>query len=956
MKKSLQFFLVLLMIASTITTTAQENYFTKIEENKIDQQGLIKKIKPQKYLVINADINKLKEFCWALPSENEVMTNRNASPILSLPMPNGSFAKFHVWESSIQEKGLSEKFPEIKTFAGQGIDDPYATIRFDITDFGFHAQIISINGNVYIDPYARGTIKEYISYYSRDNIHESNFVCHVDNSTADITQRPNATGPCRGTSLYTYRIAVACTGEYAVAVGGTTASLLHSAIVTSVNRVDGVYESEVAVRLILVANNNLIEFLNAATDPFTGNNNGGTLINESQTQITNRIGSANFDIGHTFSTGGGGLASLGVVCSNGSKASGITGSPNPVGDAYDIDYVAHEIGHQFSGNHSFNSTSSNCGGGNRNAGTAYEVGSGTTIMAYAGICSTDDIQLHSDPFFHAISFDEISNYLESGGTCKVAIATGNTLPQITVMNNSASFIPLKTPFTLSGSATDANSDAITYCWEEWDLGTAGAWNNGASSATAPLFKSRIPKTTGSRTFPDMSYILANYLPATPTATMAGQKGETLPTVARTMKFRLTVRDNRSGGGGVVSGGNGCQSGFTGVFQVTAVTGTGPFAVTAPNGGESWAGNATQTVTWNVAGTSIAPISTANVRITLSTDGGLTYPTELIASTPNDGSEIITTPNITTSTARIRIEAVGNIYFDISNANFSIVPSSNITFNFSNSTGANSLCGANNSIAANLTSTAIGGFSTPINLTANGNPSGTTVSFGSSNLTPGSTTTVILNNAANLAVGTYNVTVTGTAGTTTKTTIIPFIIKPGNAPSIITQPIDFILHSGEVASFSVTSPSPNLTYQWQKSSNDGVDFSNITGENASTLKINNASLSSNNYQYRVKISNQCGDTLSSAAKLLIEGLFIYPNPNKGLFSVLYNDNNNSVTSRTLIIYDAKGSKVYAENYTMSNNHFDAMNVDMRKMGNGVYFINLLDNTGKRLTSSKFLIYK
>jgi hypothetical protein len=640
-------------------------------------------VKPQQFNLTRLDVPSLLTVLNSSPQEFSDRARTNPV-IMQLPMPDGSLKRFRITQSSIMEKGLADQFPEIKTYAGQGIDDPYTTVRMDYNPyFGFSAQILSSSGTIYVDPYSRGNTQFYQSYSAKDYRNTAKemapFVCHSDFAAPTIN---DAAGPCRGTQLFTYRLAVACTGEYAVAATGlsspTVAQTL-AKIVTTVNRVTGIYENEVAVRLLLISNESAIIFTNASTDPFNGNNDANTLIDESQSVITTNIGSANFDVGHTFSTGGGGLAGLGVVCVSGQKASGITGSANPVGDAYDVDYVAHELGHQFGGNHTFNSVTGSCGGGNRNAGTAYEVGSGTTIMAYAGICGTDNIQPNSDPFFHSLSYDEISNYITtgSGNGCKGTIATGNTLPQITAMNNNGANIPLNTPFTLSATATDANGDALTYCWEEWDLGTSGAWNNGASSTTAPLFKSRVPVTSGSRTFPDMAVILAGY-PASPAATMGGLKGETLPGVARAIKFRLTVRDNRSGGGGVVTGGSGCQTGFTTGFQVNTITGTGPFAVTSPNTAVSWAGGSSQTITWNVAGSSGSPISCANVKISLSTDGGLTYPTILTASTANDGTEALTIPNTPSTQARVKIEAVGNIFFDISNVNFTITAGSGCT--------------------------------------------------------------------------------------------------------------------------------------------------------------------------------------------------------------------------------------------------------------------------------------
>ena len=870
MKQFNQTFLVFLFVFSLgFSSTAQNHFFTTVPESGIKKTNGKRTIIPKAYRVVTTNTQALTSFLWSLPAEKNVV-NRNTAPVMELPTPNGGSAKFRVWESSIQEPGLEEKFPEIRTFLGQGIDDPYATVRFDYTDFGFHAQVLTVNGNYYIDPYSRGDVNNYISYYSTENARTPGFVCNVEeNLGAARAANALVTGPCRGTQLYIYRLAVACTHQYATAVGGTTAALLHSAIVTTVNRVVGVYEKDLTLRFVLIANNNLIEFRTAAGDPFTGNDNAGTLINESQTIITNTIGVANFDLGHTFSTGGGGLAGLGVICKPTQKARGITGLPNPVGDDYDIDFVAHEMGHQCGGNHTFNSSAGNCGGGNRNAGTAYEVGSGTTIMGYAGICSGDDIQPHSDPFFHTVSFDEISNYLEAGGaTCHVLSATNNTLPVITSMVGNDLNIPLNTPFTLTATATDADGDALTYNWEEWDLGPSTTWGNGNANATSPLFKSRPPKTVGSRTFPDISLINAGYV-LTPAdnagQVMNGNKGETRPTVAKNLKFRLTVRDNRAGGGGIVTGGNGCAPGWTGVFQIHTIAGTGPFVVTVPNGGESYAGGSSQTITWNVTGTNVAPINALNVKISLSTDGGLTYPTVISASTANDGSEAVTIPSVATATARIKVEAVDNVFFDVSNANFTITaPASGYTFNSLAPTTV--ACGSTTAVAT-LATAVQGSFSTPINLSATGNPAGTNVLFGTNPLAPGNSSTVTLTNVNTLVPGTYNVTVTGVAGAVTQTSVVAFVVSPGVPPAITTQPVASVVCAGSNATFTATSSATGVTYQWQVSVAGGA-FTNVTGATSATLTLPAVTPSQDGNQYQVIVSTLCGTSTSTAALLSV----------------------------------------------------------------------------------------
>jgi len=333
-------FTVIAAFLITLPVIAQNNFFIDKGENKTVSTTGERLIIPQKFRTSSANINNLKSFLWSLPSENAVQYNRSQAPVIELPMPDGSVQRFHVWESSIQEPGLAARFPEMRTFAGQGIDDPYATIRFDYNPyFGFHAQILSaVKGRIYIDPYARYDINNYISYYTRDNHHNKSFTCETEANDVDLNRTElTAAGPCRGTQLFTYRLALACTGEYAVAVAGINPQVANvaSAMLTSVNRITGIYEKEISVRLVLVANNNSLINLDGSADVYT-NNSGSAMLTQNQTNIDNLIGTANYDIGHVFSTGGGGVAGLGVVCRAASKARGVTGRSSQIGDEFNL--------------------------------------------------------------------------------------------------------------------------------------------------------------------------------------------------------------------------------------------------------------------------------------------------------------------------------------------------------------------------------------------------------------------------------------------------------------------------------------------------------------------------------------------------------------------------------------------------------------------------------------------
>lgn len=646
-------FLSLLFFTNSYSQQKSSNFWSDISERGIEITS-VRDILPQKYRSVALDIVGFKQQLATTWTKKNVSTLSNQL-VTSIPFPDKTDHMFYVEESSIMAPELAAKYPEIKTYYIQEKGNPSCNGRIDVTQFGFHAIIFSPEGTIYIDPFERNNIKAYMSYYKSDFVKEeslandNNCVIDKDNMQAEIQNIMNKGGVKLPVSQQrVYRLALAATGEYTAFQGGTVAGAL-SAMVTTINRVNGVYMKEVAIKMILVANTDKLIYTSSTTDPFT-NSSGSKMLTENQKIIDSVIGKDNYDMGHVFSTGGGGIAYLGCICRT-NKAGGVTGSSKPVGDPFDIDYVAHEMGHQFGGNHPFNGSAGNCSGANRNAGTAYEPGSGTTIMAYAGICSPQDLQSHSDDYFHVANLDEIIAYTfyNMGYNCAEKVDYINEAPKVTV-GASGFYIPAKTPFVLTGSATDADKDSLSYCWEEYDLGPQGSPT--APSGNAPIFRSFNPTNSPVRIFPLLANIVNNKQVI----------GELLPTYARTLTFRLTARDNK--------GGFDYQA-----VQFTVDAAAGPFAVTYPNTNVTVSASSKQVIKWDVAGSdNVATVNCSRVNILLSVDGGFTYPYVLAKNTPNDGSEeIIITDKITTQ-ARIKVEAADNIFFDISDVDFTITSS------------------------------------------------------------------------------------------------------------------------------------------------------------------------------------------------------------------------------------------------------------------------------------------
>jgi hypothetical protein len=660
-------FVILILLFFVTNVNAQNNFFTDINESLIGIAGQHRVIVPEKYRVISLDTTAFKIFLQTVPSDKNII-NQNEAPILTIPLPDGNLGRFHIWQSSVMEPGLAAKFSDIKTYTGQGIDDRTATIKIDWTEFGFHAMILSpVTTSIFIDPYAFGDKLNYISYLKSDCKPGAKFIEAEPIINKQLAQgRPASPlanpliGQCIGGTMRAYRLAIACTHQYAMAatnLNTPTVAQTLSAIITSINRVDGVYEEEVDIHFNLVTGEDNIIFTSAATDPFTANDDATQLIPQSQHVIDANIGDASYDVGHTFSTGAGGLTEPGVVCISGEKASSVTGLSDPVGDVYNIDYVAHEIGHEFNAHHPFNSDMSYCGASGQGSPTTnVEPGSGSTIMAYAEdfgggttLCGTDNLQAHSDAYFNGINFDEITTYADNSN-CAVISTTGNTPPVVNAGTNYT--VPVSTPFVLTGSATDIDNDSLTYCWEQIDVGgpnAFGPWN--MPTGNAPIFRSFLPVSVPYRYFPKLSDVINN------TTTI----GEIMSSYPRILHFRLTVRDNHAGGGGICFG-----------EDTITVSGSAPFLVTYPDTtGIVWKVGEMHTVTWDTANTQSSPFNCSNVIIQLSTDGGLTYPDTLLASTPNNGSAQIQVPDAITNSARIRVMAVGNVFYDISNNNFTL---------------------------------------------------------------------------------------------------------------------------------------------------------------------------------------------------------------------------------------------------------------------------------------------
>ncbi len=663
----LPFFTVLLFFLSVCAFSQSIKWSIPVNKKEYsDEQLMPRGSYPKLYELFQTDFTFLKNELLKAPQEEQAQLTDGLQ--VELPAVSGKPEVFYVFYAPVMAPELAEKYPELRSYKAVNAKDPSNIIHISVSpEFGMHFIGYNNKGQTYyVDTYTRD-LNTYILYNRNDISNSSLFECLVPGNESSNTTDPayNVAQRIDDNKYRTYRLAMACTTEYAsfhinaANLNNGTLQQKKQAVLAAMNvtvtRLNSVYERDVAAKLVLVANNDQIIFVDQ--DNFS-NGSPGQLINQSQSVITSTIGTANFDIGHTVSTGAGGLAILGSLCIPSEKARGITGTSNPVGDPFDIDYVAHEIGHQFGANHTFNATTGSCGGGNRNLPTAMEPGSGSTIMGYASLCGMNNVQNHSDAYFHTISLQEMAAHIQSTN-CGTIINANNAAPSV---NAGAGYtIPNATPFVLTASATDSNNaNSLTYTWEQTDNNTS-TQPPVATSTGGPLFRSIVPSDSPSRSFPSYQTVLSG---TSLNNGIVGSTWERLPSVARNLNFTVTVRDNNIINGGQTKHAN----------TLVKVANTGPFVITYPNNVTNqqnnwtiqWASGEQKTITWNVAGTTGNGINTANVKISYSLDDGATF-TPFVEETPNDGSEEVTLPVLaeTNPNVRIKIEAVGNIFYTVS---------------------------------------------------------------------------------------------------------------------------------------------------------------------------------------------------------------------------------------------------------------------------------------------------
>jgi len=838
-----------------MTGFTQSFYWEKIKIIPSEKNSFLKNFNENKYQVFSLDLDKLKAQLDGVPSRNNISSSSMAE--IYFPDNNGGMERFQVSETSTLAPEIALKYPNIKTYIGFSLDNPGTRIRFSITPQGLKTMSTYPNKpTLFTVPLNKGNVSQYITYDRNVRIDsKEDFECLTENEYVPIKEITSFNRDANDQILRTLRIAISTTGEYTNFwddgdnTNGDAQEDALAALVSTLNRTNEVFEVDMAVTFQLVSGTEII-YPTASTDPYSSSSPNGQL----QSTLTSEVGESNYDIGHLFDYGSnnGNAGCIGCVCVDGQKGSGFSshqftdndGGPY-MDDFFDIDYVPHEIGHQMGGNHTFSMSS-------EGTGVNYEPGSGTTIMGYAGITGADDVQDHSDPYFHYGTINQVLNNLENK-TCWTSTVITNNPP---VANAGSDYtIPQGTAFKLVGSATDLDErDVLTYSWEQVDDGITTRSTFGPTKTSGAVWRSRPPSTNPTRYMPVKSRVLSGELTETnPGVTVDNISWETVSTVARSLDFALTVRDRSETNGT----GQFPQSDFD--FMTVTVDGnSGPFAVISQTANETWNVGESQTVTWDVAGTASGIVNTPTVNIYLSTDGGLTFPFLAANNVANDGSHTFSVPptNGDSNQLRIMVEGNDNIFYAVNSTNLSLQQSE---FVITIEEPSVAVCSPND-VIYNFTYNTFQGFTGTTSFSTLGLPSGLNATFSSNTAsTDGEDIELVISNIGSINEGTYDFQIIGTSGAIVKNADANFSVFStlSEIPNL-TTPSDSGGGVGLSPTFSWDVISNASSYDIEIASDS--EFSSIVAsENSTTNSYTGATLNqSTTYYWRVKAKNTCGD--------------------------------------------------------------------------------------------------
>lgn len=860
MRKSPHLTIVIVFLLISLSMFAQERTWELTEFINGTDNVTLEHLDSKNYKVFQLDIENLKQQLLNVPHRNN--SNGQSNTIIQFPNTKGELESYRVVETAIfsSEYG-ADMYPNIKTYLGSRIDNSGTRVRFSVTPLGLKGMISEPGKtNFYIQPVTKVANGQYLVYNRNAKVDGSDsFEC----LTEDLEVLSRSATPssmerdANDQFLRTYRIAMSTTSQYTAfwndgnaGNGGPQEDAL-AQMISTLNRVNEVFEVDMAITFLLVntADDLAIDLVYSGTDPYGGNLNG-----DLQSNLTATVGESDYDIGHLlhYAANNGNAGCIGCVCESG-KGSAFSshlfvdndGGPF-MADFFDIDYVPHEMGHQMGANHTWSF-------GSEGTGVNAEPGSGTSIMGYAGISGADDVQDHSDPYFHYYSILQILNNVNSApNNCAVTTAITNNPPNADAGTDYT--IPNGTAFILKGSATDLDpGDVLTYTWEQIDDGVTTSGTFGPTKTTGALWRSRPPSTSPNRYMPILERVLNGQLTETnPTETVDNSSWETVSTVGRDLNFALTVRD-RSEAGGV---GQTPQSSYD-TMTVTVDNTSGPFMVTSQTTSENWDAGSLQTITWDVAGTDTGNVNTPTVNILLSVDGGQTFPFTMASDVPNDGSHDVTIP-ITggdTSMARVIVEGNNNIFYAVNSSNISIQESE-----FVITVDANELdvCQPN-SVVYNFVYNTFLGFTNPTNFSVSGLPAGTSAVISPTSATADATSgTITINGIGSIATGSYPFTFEGTSGSITRS--VDLIMNVYN------DLIDAVILTSPANGAVDQSTEPELT--WTGSDNAQEYFVEVASDINFTTIVDSGTVQTTSYTpsnlntittyyWRVTASNFCG---------------------------------------------------------------------------------------------------